>query len=77
MFIRTIPPEEAKGLLRKLYDEDRSKHGFVPNWSRAFSLRPEALAAWRQLLAGIRAKMDARRYELVTLIAAARLRCTY
>ena len=76
-FIETIPPEKATGLLRELYEQDRQKHGFVPNYSRVWSLRPEVLAAWRQLLAAIRANMDARRYELTTTIAAARLRCTY
>ncbi len=77
MYICTIAPAEATGLLKELYDRDLAKHGFVPNWSRAFSLRPEALAAWRQLLDGIRARMDARRYELVTLVAASRLKCVY
>ena len=76
-FIETIPPEEARGVLRELYEQDLQKHGFVPNYSRAWSLRPEVLAAWRQLLSAIRSHMDARRYELVTLIAAARLHCTY
>lgn len=76
-FIKTIPPEEAEGLLSELYAADVKKHGFVPNYSRAWSLRPEVLAAWRQLLASIRSNMDARRYELATTIAAARLRCTY
>ena len=76
-FIKTIPPEEAEGLLAELYKADVGKHGFVPNYSRAWSLRPDVLAGWRTLLAAIRSHMDARRYELVTLIAAARLRCTY
>jgi alkylhydroperoxidase family enzyme len=76
-FIKTVPPEEADGLLAELYAADIRKHGLVPNYSRAWSLRPEALAAWRTLLSAIRKHMDARRYELVTLIAAARLRCTY
>ena len=76
-FIETIPPEKASGRLATLYEEDVRKHGFVPNYSRAWSLRPEALAAWRTLLSAIRANMDARRYELVTTVAAARLRCTY
>ena len=76
-FIKTIPPEEAEGILAELYAADLKKHGLVPNYSRAWSLRPEALAAWRSLLSAIRSNMDARRYELVTLIAAARLRCTY
>ncbi len=76
-FIETVPPEEAEGLLAELYAADIRKHGFVPNYSQAWSLRPEVLDAWRRLLAAIRSKMDARRYELVTTIAAARLRCTY
>jgi hypothetical protein len=76
-FIKTIPPEDARGLLARLYEQDVQKHGFVPNYSQAWSLRPEVLAAWRGLLAAIRSPMDPRRYELVTLIAAARLRCTY
>ncbi len=76
-FIETIPPEKATGTLAELYGEDLKKHGFVPKYSRAWSLRPEVLAAWRKLLAAIRSSMDARRYELATLIAASRLRCTY
>jgi len=76
-FIRTIPADEATGALKELYRQDVRKHGFVPNYSQAWSLRPEVLAAWRQLLTAIRAKMDPRRYELATLVAAARLRCTY
>jgi hypothetical protein len=76
-FIETVPPEKAEGALARLYEKDLEKHGFVPNYSQAWSLRPEALAAWRQLLAAIRVNMDERRYKLVTLIASARLRCTY
>jgi hypothetical protein len=76
-FLETVPPEEAEGLLAELYAADIRKHGFVPNYSQAWSLRPEVLEAWRRLLAAIRSKMDSRRYELVTTIAAARLRCTY
>ena len=76
-FIETIPPEKAEGALARLYEKDLEKHGFVPNYSQAWSLRPEALAAWRQLLSAIRVNMDERRYELVTLIASARLSCTY
>jgi len=76
-FIETIPPERAAGKLAELYEEDVKKHGFVPNYSQAWSLRPEALRAWRRLLAAIRSNMDDRRYELITVLAAARLRCTY
>jgi alkylhydroperoxidase family enzyme len=76
-YIKTTDPKEATGLLAELYAEDVRKHGRVPNYSRVWSLRPEVLAAWRRLLAAIRSKMDARRYELVTILASAKLRCTY
>jgi alkylhydroperoxidase family enzyme len=76
-YIRTIDPEDAEGLLAELYGEDVRKHGRVPNYSRVWSLRPEVLSAWRKLLAAIRSNMDPRRYELVTILASAKLRCTY
>ena len=47
------------------------------NAEDAFEPRPEVYAAWRQLLAAVKANMDERRYELVTLAAAQRLRSSY
>ena len=47
------------------------------NSERAFSERPEVYAAWVQLKTSIKAGMDLRRYELVTLAAARRLRSSY
>jgi uncharacterized peroxidase-related enzyme len=47
------------------------------NYERAFAARPEAYAAWRQLVGAITGGMDERRYELVTLAAARRLRSSY
>jgi uncharacterized peroxidase-related enzyme len=47
------------------------------NYERAFSPRPDVLAAWGQLLGAVKAGMDERRYELVTLAAARRLRSSY
>lgn len=46
------------------------------NHERAFAERPDVYAAWQQLNAAIKANMDLRRYELVTLAAARRLRST-
>jgi hypothetical protein len=43
------------------------------NYERAFTERPEILAAWVQLNTSIKANMDLRRYELATLVAARRL----
>jgi alkylhydroperoxidase family enzyme len=47
------------------------------NHERAFADRPEVHAAWFQLNGAIKAGMDLRRYELVTLAAARRLRSSY
>jgi uncharacterized peroxidase-related enzyme len=47
------------------------------NYERAFTERPEVLAAWVQLNTSIKANMDLRRYELATLAAARRLRSSY
>lgn len=76
-FIHTIPPEEATGLLKEVYDRELADSGVVDNGVRAFSLRPAAQAAWQQLRVTIQSNMDLRRYELVTLAAAASLRCSY
>ena len=47
------------------------------NYERAFAERPDVYAAWGELLGAIKANMDLRRYELVTLAAARRLRSSY
>jgi uncharacterized peroxidase-related enzyme len=47
------------------------------NYERAFGDRPEVYAAWVELNTSIKAGMDLRRYELVTLAAARRLRSSY
>jgi alkylhydroperoxidase/carboxymuconolactone decarboxylase family protein YurZ len=76
-FIQTVPQQEASGLLKELYEADLSANGYIPNYARAFSLRPEVYAAWRALSGSIKRNMDLRRYELVTIAAAAKLRCSY
>jgi AhpD family alkylhydroperoxidase len=47
------------------------------NYERAFEARPDVYAAWRLLVTAVKANMDDRRYELATLAAAQRLRCSY
>ena len=76
-FIQTISLEEATGLLKQVYDKELADNGVVDNGVRAFSLRPSAHTAWQQLRVTIQSHMDMRRYELVTLAAAASLRCSY
>jgi alkylhydroperoxidase/carboxymuconolactone decarboxylase family protein YurZ len=78
-FIRTISEAEATGKLREIYDGSMANRGrgYIPNYLKAMSLRPEAIEAWQKLIAAVRAPMDTRRYELVTIAAAAALRCSY
>jgi uncharacterized peroxidase-related enzyme len=76
-FIDTVSPDEASGAVAEFYEEDRAADGYVWNMTRAFSPRPEVLAAWQQLNAAVRADIDLRRYELVTIAAARALRSSY
>lgn len=76
-FIETVPEDEAPPAVAQMYDADRTAAGAVPNYTRAFSHRPEVYAAWQQLGAALRTNMDLRRYELVTFAAARRLRSSY
>jgi uncharacterized peroxidase-related enzyme len=76
-FIQTVPVEGAQGDAAQLYEADREAFGYVPNFTQAFSERPAIYMAWRQLNGAIKQTMDLRRYELVTLAAAAKLRSSY
>ncbi|HEY8179931.1 MAG TPA: carboxymuconolactone decarboxylase family protein [Candidatus Limnocylindria bacterium] len=77
MYVHTPSPEEADGAVKAMYDAAEASEGYLPNQVRLFSLNPAARAAWRQLVESINAGMDHRRYELVTLAAAATVRCRY
>jgi uncharacterized peroxidase-related enzyme len=76
-YIQTIPEDEATGATAEVYEADRATLGYLPNFTRAFSLHPEAYAAWRRLNGAIKEGMDLRRYELATIAAARRLRSSY
>jgi type IV secretory pathway ATPase VirB11/archaellum biosynthesis ATPase len=76
-YIRTVPPEEATGTIKDIYEEQIKKLGYIPNYHKVFSLRPEASLAWRNLQSTIRSKMRLRRFELVTFAAALALKCRY
>jgi uncharacterized peroxidase-related enzyme len=75
-FIETIAPPAASGEVRAMYERQQASWGYVPNYAKVFSHRPEVLARWGRLLAEIRRPMDARRFELVTFAAAHELRNT-
>ena len=76
-FIRTIPPSDAEGLVREMYQQAHSRFGYVPNWMQAFSLRPEVRDGWATLQRSIQSNLSVRSYELATLAAARALRSSY
>jgi uncharacterized peroxidase-related enzyme len=76
-FIETVPPADAAESVADLYEADREAFGDLPNFTQAFSLRPEVYAAWRGLNGAVKAGMDPRRYELATIAAARHLRSSY
>jgi len=77
MFIEPISPSEAAGAVKELYESAEASSGYIPNYLKVFSHRPEVYKAWQQLGAAIRENMSLRRYELVTLAAARKLTGTY
>ena len=72
-FIETTPPEAAEGAVAAMYQRQQAAWGYIPNYAKVFSVRPEVLARWGQLLAEIRRPMDKRRFELVTFAASIEL----
>lgn len=75
--IHSVAEDDATGPLKEIYDADRAASGFVPNHTKALSLRPDVITAWRALSGAIRSHLGQRRYELITTVAAAKMRCVY
>jgi uncharacterized peroxidase-related enzyme len=76
-FIRPLADDEVTGAVAEAYEADLAEDGYVSNVSRTFSHRPEALAAWIGPKDAVTSRMDRRRYELVTIAAARRVRSSY
>ena len=75
-FIETIPEQHADNEVRAMYERQSSFYGYLPNYARVFSHRPEIMKLWADLQNGVRKHMDRRRFEIVTFIAAHTLRST-
>ncbi len=76
-FINAIPEDQAPDDVKRMYDQNLEKQGYIPNYSRAFSHRPQVMEAWGNLLRAIKSNLDTRRFELVTLAAARALNNSY
>ena len=69
-YIHTIAPDAATDAVADMYQRQQVAWGYVPNYAKVFSHRPEVLARWGQLLAQIKRPMEGRRFELLTFAAA-------
>ena len=61
----------------EIYARQERAFGYLPNYARLFSHRPEVIDLWSELQNGLRAHMDARLFELTTLAAALALKSSY
>jgi uncharacterized peroxidase-related enzyme len=76
MFIDTVKPDDARGLLAEIYQSEIDRRGFLPEFVQCFSHHPEAYQAWSRLIEALFHGMDRRRCELATLTAARTMRST-
>lgn len=74
-FIRPIPPEDATGELEAAYERDPHS-GRPGSIVRAWSRRPDALAATMALSDVVRSRLDEHRAELVRVLAASSVDCS-
>lgn len=77
MFITGIDESSADGELADYYVSQRAAWGFLPNYARVFSTRPDVARAWGTLNATVRDSMDRRLFEIATVAAARARRSTY
>jgi len=76
-YIKTISEEQAENQVLEQYQAALKSIGYVPNYIKTYSLKPQVYDAWLKLIGAIRSSMRMRRYELVTFAAAMKLECTY
>jgi uncharacterized peroxidase-related enzyme len=76
-YIELVPEAPPSSPEEAVLEAGRAHLGYVPNYARAFAHRPAVFQAWLGLNGALKATMDQRRYELVSLAAARRLRSSY
>ena len=80
-WIRTIPPEEATGLLKRLYDEAMVRAGKVFNVLRLQSLRPEVLEAgvalYQEIMHSPRSPLTRAQREMIAVAVSRANDCDY
>ena len=81
--IRTIPPSEATGKLKDVYESGSgpsAARGKVSMIRQAQSLNPNALSAWRELDVAImrgESRITRRKREMIATVVSATNHCSY
>ena len=76
-FIDTVSPDDSSDAVRNMYLRQQQLWGFVPNYAKVFSHRPEVMQAWADLQRSISKSVDSATFQLVTLAAAQALGSSY
>jgi alkylhydroperoxidase family enzyme len=80
-WIRTVPPGEATGLLRRLYDEAIARAGKVFNVLGIQSLRPEVLEIgvklYEELMFSPRSPLSRAQREMIAVAVSRANQCHY
>jgi alkylhydroperoxidase family enzyme len=82
-FIRTIPPSQATGKLKDIYESGAgpsAARGKVSVIRQVQSLNPDVLAAWCALDVGImrgESRITRRQREMIAMVVSAINRCSY
>ena len=80
-WIRTVPPEEATGLLRRLYDQAIARAGKVFNVLRIQSLRPEVLEIgvelYKEVMHSPRSPLTRAQREMIAVAVSRDNECHY
>lgn len=61
-FIEALPEDPPDERVANIYEGDRERFGYVPDFTRLLARRPAAYEAWKQLNGAIKGSMDERRY---------------
>ena len=76
-FIEPDSHAEVTDHVMSVYDRQKEAFGYVPNYARLFSHRPQVIDLWADLLRGLRRHVTPRLFELVTFAAAVALKSSY
>jgi uncharacterized peroxidase-related enzyme len=80
-WIRTLAPEEATGLLKRLYDQALARAGKVFNVLRIQSLRPEILKAgvalYEEVMISPRSPLSRAQREMIAVAVSRTNQCHY